>query len=282
MPEALNTLTNILALHRIVVISLVPKDSLTYGKGSMGLFRKDVLGHVVFLKRLLFLSVGVVTYPGLQWLNRLRISGTEYLANLRKNNVLFVSNHQTYFADVISMFHVFSSVKWGLRNSLANPAYLLDPSLNVYFVAAEETMRAGILPRILAYAGSVSVQRTWRDKNREVKRQAKMKDFSNIATALDNGWVVTFPQGTTTPFAPGRRGVTHLIRQYQPTVVPVVLNGFSKVFSKKGIRLRSIGKQLSMRFKPPLEMDYAEDPDLMLGRIMEAIEQSAPQSSTRS
>ncbi len=248
----------------------------------MGLFRKDVLGHIVLLKRLLFLSVGVVTYPGLQWFNRLRVSGTDHLSRLPKNNVLFVSNHQTYFADVISMFHVFSSVKWGLRDSIANPAYLLDPYLNVYFVAAEETMRSGLVPRILAYAGSVSVQRTWRDKNREVKRQAKMSDFSNIATALENGWVITFPQGTTTPFAPGRRGVTHIIRQYHPTVVPVVLDGFSRVFSKKGIRLRGIGKRLSMRFKPPLDIAYDEDPDLMLGKIMEAIEQTAPHSKTQS
>ena len=248
----------------------------------MSLLKKDVLGHIVILKRLLFLLVGVVTYPALKWFNRIQVSGTEHLARLPKDNVLFVSNHQTYFADVISMFHVFSSVKWGFRGSLSNPIYLLDPRLSVYFVAAEETMRSGLLPRVLAYAGSVSVQRTWREANREVKRQAKMKDFSNIATALDNGWVVTFPQGTTTPFAPGRRGVTHLIRQYHPVVVPVVLDGFSSVFSKKGIWLRGIGHQLSMRFKPPLEVDLDQDPDLMLEKIMEAIEQNAPRSSARS
>lgn len=58
------------------------------------------------------------------------------------------------------------------------------------------------MTKILAYAGSISIQRTWRADGQDVKRQVKMSDISNIGTALDDGWVITFPQGTTTPWKP--------------------------------------------------------------------------------
>ena len=39
--------------------------------------------------------------------------------------------------------------------------------LNLYYIAAGETMRSGILPKIFAYTGSVSIDRTWRSAERE-------------------------------------------------------------------------------------------------------------------
>jgi 1-acyl-sn-glycerol-3-phosphate acyltransferase len=74
-------------------------------------------------------------------INKLHIEGTENLEKLPKKNVLFVSNHQTYFADVITFLHIFCAVKWGKHNRLGIPYYLLNPFTNVYFVAAEETMK---------------------------------------------------------------------------------------------------------------------------------------------
>src|SRR4030088_2446880 len=91
-----------------------------------------------FFRKLFYAVVGVVTYPGIAWINHLKISGTEHLRNLPRNNVLFVSNHQTYFADVISFLHIFCAVKWGKENKLGIPYYLLNPFTNVYYVAAEE------------------------------------------------------------------------------------------------------------------------------------------------
>ena len=46
--------------------------------------------------------------------------------------------------------------------SRQNIGYLWNPKLNIYYIAAKETMNAGMLPKILAYAGSVSIERTWR------------------------------------------------------------------------------------------------------------------------
>ena len=48
----------------------------------------------------------------------------------------------------------------GRIDSIKNVGYLWNPKLNIYYVAAKETMKSGLLPRILAYAGSVSIERT--------------------------------------------------------------------------------------------------------------------------
>ena len=128
--------------------------------------------------------------------------------------------------------------------------------LNIYFVAARETMRAGFLPRVLTYAGSVSIDRTWREKGQDINRQVKMRDISNIGLALDDGWVITFPQGTTTPFKPLRKGTAHIIKRYKPLVVPIVIDGFRRSFDKKGIRIKKRGILQSMEIKKPLKIDY--------------------------
>jgi 1-acyl-sn-glycerol-3-phosphate acyltransferase len=236
--------------------------------------QRDVFGNIMLLKRLLFFGVGLYSYPRFNLINRTKVEGTEHLKNLPKNNVLIVSNHQTYFADVMSISSVISSVKWGFKNKISLPLYLINPKLNTYYVAAKETMKAGILPRIFEYAGSISIKRTWREAGKDVNRQVELKDIQKIATALEDGWVITFPQGTTKPFAPGRRGTTLIVKKFRPVVVPVVIDGFSDAFDKKGLRLRKWGTHLSLRFKEPLQLDYEGDSDEMLAQIMDAIEQS--------
>jgi 1-acyl-sn-glycerol-3-phosphate acyltransferase len=152
--------------------------------------------------------------------------------------------------------------------------YLWQPKLNIYYVAAKETMKAGLLPRILAYVGSVSIERTWRSKGEDVNRQVKMSDISNIGVALDDGWVITFPQGTTTPFKPIRKGTAHIIKKYKPIVIPIVIDGFRRSFDKKGIRIKKRNILQSMEIKKPIEIDYdKESIDSIVKKIEYAIEQ---------
>jgi 1-acyl-sn-glycerol-3-phosphate acyltransferase len=247
---------------------------MTGTKKKKGLLKRDVFGNIVLLKKFLVSVIGAITYARYKWLNRVQLSGTENLETLPVKNVLFVSNHQTYFADVIAMLHVFNSVKWRYKNKLGAPVYLLSPKHNNYFVAAEETMKKGILPKLFAYAGSVSIQRTFREAGEDINRPVKMEDITKIGEALSDGWLITFPQGTTTPFAPGRRGTAHVIKKFDPIVIPVVIDGFGKAFDKKGLKKINRGVKLSMRFKEPMEFAPDEDADVMLGRIMDAIEQS--------
>lgn len=63
--------------------------------------------------------IGSLSYPGLNLINRLQVNGMEKLRSLPKSNVMFVSNHQTYFAEVIAMLHIFGAVSWGKKESWA-------------------------------------------------------------------------------------------------------------------------------------------------------------------
>ena len=182
--------------------------------------------------------------------------------------------YSSIVADVFAMFHVFNASLSGRDDSIKNVMYLWQPKLNIYFIAAKETMKDGIFPRILAYVGSVSIDRTWRSKGEEVNRQVKMSDISKIGTALNDGWVITFPQGTTTPFKPIRKGTAHIIKKYKPVVVPVVIDGFRRSFDKKGIRIKKRNILQSMEIKNPLDIDYDnESVESIVEKIEIAIEQ---------
>ncbi len=240
----------------------------------MGLFKKNPFGHILFIKKFLIRFVGVLSHRRFRGFNELQIEGSEIIKELPDRNVLFVSNHQTYFADVTAMFHVFNASLSGRVDSIKNIGYLWQPKLNIYYVAAKETMKAGFLPKILAYVGAVSIDRTWRSKGQDVNRQVKMSDVTKIGKALDDGWLITFPQGTTTPFKPIRRGTAHIIKQNKPIVVPIVIDGFRRSFDKKGLRLKKKGILQSFIIKEPLEIDYENDSvDDIVTQIEYAIEQ---------
>lgn len=240
----------------------------------MGLFKRNPFGHILFLKKWLIRIMGALTHRRFRGFNELQIEGSEIIKDLPETNVLFISNHQTYFADVVAMFHVFNASLNGRIDSIKNIGYLWHPKLNIYYVAAKETMKSGFLPKVLAYAGSISIERTWRAAGKEVNRQVKMSDITNIKRALDDGWVITFPQGTTTPFKPIRKGTAHIIKQYQPIVVPIVIDGFRRSFDKKGIRVKKKNILQSMEIKQPLEIDYEHDSiDDIVEKIEYAIEQ---------
>lgn len=247
---------------------------LTNDNPFMKLFKQDPFGHALFLKKFLIRLLGIISHQRYQSFNKLNIEGSEIIRNLPETGVLFVSNHQTYFADVAAMLHVFNAALKGRDDSIKNVGYLWQPKLNIYFVAALETMKSGILPKIFAYAGSISIQRTWRNKGKDVKRQVKMSDISNIGKALNDGWVITFPQGTTTPFKPIRRGTAHIIKENKPIVIPIVIDGFRRAYDKKGLNLKKRGVLQSMVIKEPLEIDYENDSfEKIVEQLQYAIEQ---------
>ena len=232
------------------------------------------LKNVRIVRKIIYAIVGIVSYPGLAMVNKLKISGTENIKNLPRSNVLFVSNHQTYFADVITFLHIFCAVKWGKENRLGVPYYLLNPFTNVYYVAAEETMKGSWISKLFALGGALTVKRTWRAEGTEVRRGLDPSDTRKITRALSDSWVITFPQGTTKPFAPGRKGTALIIKQNKPIVVPVVIRGFWRAFNKKGLKFKKKGSELSVTFKEPLEIDYEAPAEAIMKKIMDAIEQS--------
>jgi 1-acyl-sn-glycerol-3-phosphate acyltransferase len=240
----------------------------------MGLFKKNPFGHYQFLKKWIIRTMGAMTHRRYRGFNDLQIEGSSILKDLPDRNVLFVSNHQTYFADVVAMYHVFNASLSGREDSIKNVGYLWNPKLNIYYVAAAETMKKGFLPKVLAYAGSISIDRTWRADGQNVNRQVKMSDISDIGKALNDGWVITFPQGTTKPWKPIRKGTAFIIKKYKPIVIPIVIDGFRRSFDKKGIRIKKRNILQSMVIKEPLDIDYDnEEVESIIEKIEYAIEQ---------
>ena len=195
--------------------------------------------------------------------NRLQVEGAHHLEALDPQGVLFVMNHQTYFMDMIGFYWVVSS---------PNPLHGLPW---IYFVADQKTMDLNAITRnIFGLAGMVGIKRTWKEGDRYIQRDVDPDDQEAIGRALSDGWVTTFPQGTTRPFAPVRRGTAHIIRQFKPVVVPVVISGFDEVFRKAALFPHRAGVDLSIRVKAPLDLDGTEDIDTITATIADAIEQS--------
>jgi len=113
-----------------------------------------------------------------------------------------------------------------------------------------------------------------KEEGKEVRRGLDPSDTRKVTRALSSSWVITFPQGTTKPFAPGRKGTALIIKQNKPIVIPVVISGFWRAFDKKGLRIKKKGTQLSVTFKPPMNIDYEASLDEILEQVMDEIGQS--------
>ena len=100
----------------------------------MKIIKRNPFGHILFFKKWLIRISGVLSHRRFHGFNELKIVGSEIIKTLPDNNVLFVSNHQTYFADVVSMFHVFNASLKGRVDSIKNVGYMWNPKLNLYFI----------------------------------------------------------------------------------------------------------------------------------------------------
>jgi 1-acyl-sn-glycerol-3-phosphate acyltransferase len=131
-----------------------------------------------------------------------------------------------------------------------------------------------LLSRLFLLAGGITVKRTWRAEGKDVRRGLDPSDTRKIVRALEKNWVITFPQGTTRPFAPGRKGTALIIKEVRPIVIPIVISGFWRAFNKKGLKLKKRNTNLSVQFKAPLKIDYDAPAEEIMDQIMDAIEQS--------
>jgi 1-acyl-sn-glycerol-3-phosphate acyltransferase len=213
--------------------------------------KKNIFGQTILLKRLIIGLVGLFTHRTFRS-KKFLIKGSKNLINLPDSNVLFISNHQTYFYDVIAMLHVFNSSVKGRVDSVKKPKYLISPKTNLYYIASLETMKKSLITNLLTYAGAVLVQRSWRESGVTVSRDIRLEDPDNIKLALDDGWVITFPRGTTDNSKPIRKGTAHLIKNNLPLVVPVKISGFNKVFQRSGLKVINRNKEFSLEIMKPL------------------------------
>ena len=219
--------------------------------------KKNIFGQTIFLKRLIIGFVGLITHRTFRS-KRFEIKGSKNLVNLPSTNVLFVSNHQTYFYDVIAMLHVFNSSVKGRIDSVKKPKYLISPKTNLYYIASLETMKKSVITKLLTYAGAVLVQRSWRESGESVSRDIRSEDPDKIKLALKDGWVITFPRGTTDNSKPIRKGTAHIIKNNDPLIVPINLIGFKDVFQRNGLKVINRKKFFSIEIMKPLQIDMTK------------------------
>lgn len=237
--------------------------------------KKDKFNKIIFLKKILITILGIISHKRFTKHNTITISGSEIIKNLPDKNILFISNHQTYFADATAMFHVFNASLKGRKNNIKNISYLYNPKHNIYYIAAKETMSSGLIPKILSYTGAILVSRTWRSNGKNIKKRAvQNSDLESINKALKNGWLITFPQGTTTEWAPVRKGTAHIIKEQKPIVIPIVIDGFRKSFDKTGLKVLNKNVELKITIKNALKIDYnKESLEEITNKVALAIEQ---------
>lgn len=96
--------------------------------------------------------------------------------------------------------------------------------------------------RLFILGGALTVKRTCRrHEATEVRRGLDLSDTRKIHRAFEKNWVITFPQRTTKPFAPGRKGTAYIIKNNRQIVIPVVINGFWRAFTIQGLQFKKRG-----------------------------------------
>ena len=225
----------------------------------MSLFKKDPLGHSIIIKKILTIIIGILFYRKINSPANLSIKGSKNIPHRNTKNILFVSNHQTYFFDAIAIINVLNSTINGNVNSLKNILYLFKPKTNLYYIAAKETMNNNLATRILSYTGSLLIERSWRKNGKNIKRPIKKNDINKVKNGLKNGWVLTFPQGTTKKSSPVRDGTAYLIKENQPLVIPIRINGFSDKFERKTFKIKNKLSNISVTIKKPINIKYENE-----------------------
>ena len=216
--------------------------------------KKNIFGQTILIKRFIIAVVGLITHRTFRS-KRFQIIGSQHLKNIPEKNVLIVCNHQTYFYDVIAMLHVFNSSAKGKIDTVKKPKYLLSPKTNLYYIASFETMKKSFITKLLTYAGAVLVQRSWRESGVDLNREIRVEDPNNIRLALKDGWVITFPRGTTDNSKPVRKGTAHIIKENNPVVIPVTISRFNEVFQRNGLKVINRKLPFSIEISEPISND---------------------------
>jgi 1-acyl-sn-glycerol-3-phosphate acyltransferase len=142
-------------------------------------------------------------------------------------------------------------------------------------------MKEGLIPKMLSLAGAILVERSWRAKGENVKRTLDTSAGDNVAMGLKYGWVVSFPQGTTSPYAPIRKGTAHIIKDNNPIVVPVVIDGFRRAFNKSGLNYKKRNTEIKVKFKEPIYFSSDATVEEITEVVKTIIEQNMPERIAR-
>lgn len=196
-----------------------------------------------WLRRGIITALGLgFTIPYFRLLNRLHVTGARIIDTLPRRNVVFLSNHQTYFIEAMAIFDL---VYVGRRLPLENPF--------MRFSAATETMKQNLLTRLFTKAGGVTFRRSFREGGKEVKRTADFEGIAKVEEAIATGWLLHFPTGTTQKGAPLRPGIAQLLHRTKAVAVPVRVDGFRDLLLYKQFPGKIL-KTCRLALHPPLDL----------------------------
>ena len=178
-----------------------------------------------WLRRGLLASFGVgFTVPYFAILNDVHVEGDEVLKELPRKNVVFLANHQTYFLEAIAFFDL---VYVRHQMPLESPI--------VRFSAAEETMKQNLLTKLMTLAGGVTFKRSFREAGADVRRAVDLEGVARVEEAIQDGWLLHFPTGTTKKGAPLRSAVTRLLHNTKAVALPLRVEGFRELLLHKQV-----------------------------------------------
>ena len=219
-----------------------------------------------WLRRGLLAGFGVgFTVPYFAILNDVLVEGDEVLKELPRRNVVFLANHQTYFLEAIAFFDL---VYVRHQMPLESPI--------VRFSAAEETMKQNLLTKLMTLVGGVTFKRNFREAGQDVNRAVDMEGVARVEEAIQDGWLLHFPAGTTRKGAPLRGGVTRLLHNTKAVALPMRVEGFRELLLHKQVPGK-LFKQCSLKIHPPLPLDefYAEPYQKAAGtRVLRMLEET--------
>lgn len=196
-----------------------------------------------WLRRGIITSLGLgFTIPYFRLLNRVKVTGDAVVDKLPRKNVVFLSNHETYFMEAMAIFDV---VYVRHRLPLENPF--------MRFSAATETMKQNPLTQLFIKAGGVTFRRSFREGGKEVKRAVDFEGVSKVEEAIANGWLLHFPAGTTQKGAPLRPGIAQLLHRTKAVAVPVRVDGFRNLLLYRQIPGKLL-KKCRVALHPPLDL----------------------------
>jgi len=139
---------------------------------------------------------------------------------------------------VITFLHIFSAVKWRKKNKLGVPI-IYEPFYKCILCCGcrnnERVLDQPVVYPCWCHNGEAHLGLP--------EAQKCAKDWiSPIQEKLHAHWKITgslhFPQGTTKPFAPARKGTAYIIKLNKPIVVPVVISGFWRLLIKSCFKLK--------------------------------------------
>jgi 1-acyl-sn-glycerol-3-phosphate acyltransferase len=193
----------------------------------------------------MILSFGMgFTIPYFRLFNKVHVEGDDLLEVLPHRNVVFLSNHQSYFMEAFAFFDVVY-LKHGFD--------LEDPYLR--FSAAEETMKKNLLTVLFTKAGGVTFRRSFREGGKEVSRPVDLEGVARLVEAIEKGWLLHFPAGTTQPGAPLRKGIAQILHRTKAVAVPVRVDGFRRLLLHRQFPGK-LFRKCSIRIHRPLDLGH--------------------------